>query len=253
MGGRARQARHATGMTRNNLADWISFFDSNHPIYVNARHSKVHAGLVAAGIERYLARPDLTVLDYGCGEALYAERLAARTGRLILCEAAPHLRERLQARFAGDAHIAVVAPEAVAALPDRSFDVIVMHSVAQYLTAGDFTALLALFRRLLRADGRLIVGDVVRPDVGIVTDARALLALAAANGFFIAALFGLMRTALSGYRKLRQRMGLTRYSEADMLRTLKAAGFSARRAAHNIGHNQARMTFEAAPVSSPQQ
>lgn len=232
------------------MADWISFFDSNHPIYVNARHRQVHAALVAAGIGRYLARPGLTVLDYGCGEALYAERLAEHAGRLILCEAAPHLRERLQQRFAGDGRIAVLAPEAVAALSGQSLDLVVMHSVAQYLTVADLTALLALFRRLLRADGRLVIGDVVQPNVSIVTDARALLALAAANGFLVAALVGLMRTALSGYRKLRRRMGLTRYSEADMLRTLAAAGFSARRAARNIGHNQARMTFEAAPAES---
>jgi hypothetical protein len=46
---------------------------------------------------------------------------------------------------------------------------------------------------------------------------------------------------------LRSRLGLSRYAEAEMIERLAAAGFSARRAATNIGHNQARMTFLAQP------
>jgi len=44
---------------------------------------------------------------------------------------------------------------------------------------------------------------------------------------------------------LRTRYGLTRYGEAAMTEKLAAAGFSAQRAAQNIGHNQARMAFMA--------
>jgi hypothetical protein len=89
---------------------------------------------------------------------------------------------------------------------------------------------------------------VVKPDVSAFTDAAALLGLAAANGFFFAALFGLVRTLLSGYWKLRQQAGLTRYSEDEIVAALNAAGFSAEQAEHNLGHNQARMTFVAKPV-----
>ena len=67
----------------------------------------------------------------------------------------------------------------------------------------------------MREDGAFVLGDVVKPDVSAFTDAAALLGLAAANGFFFAALFGLVRTLLSGYWKLRQQAGLTRYSEDD--------------------------------------
>jgi len=52
---------------------------------------------------------------------------------------------------------------------------------------------------------------------------------------------------VSDYWRLRSRLGLSRYSEAEMIERLAAAGFSARRAATNIGHNQARMTFLAQP------
>lgn len=235
-------------MTENKLADWISFFDTDHPIYVNARHRAVHARLVAFGIAQYIRKPGMSILDYGCGEAFYAGRIAEQSGRLVLCEAAPHLRQSLKGRFADNETIAVLSPEDASALPDGSADLIVMHSVAQYLTKDEAARLFVLFRRLLRKDGSFVLGDVVKPDVSAVTDAAALLGLAAANGFFFAALFGLIRTLLSGYWKLRQQAGLTRYSEDEIVSALVASGFSADRAADNLGHNQSRMTFVAKPA-----
>jgi hypothetical protein len=78
-----------------------------------------------------------------------------------------------------------------------------------------------------------------------LSDGLALLRYAAANGFFLAALAGLTRTALSRYRKLRSELGIARYSEAEFLRNLRAAGFSAERLPKNVEHNPARMTFRA--------
>ena len=230
------------------MADWISFFDTDNPIYVNERHRRVHARLVAIGIGSYLTRPGLSVLDYGCGEAYYAGAVAEKSGKLYLCEAAPQLRHALQQRFAGNEKISVLSPEQAAALPEASLDLAVMHSVAQYLTPAELDRLLALFRRLLRKYGRLVLGDILQPQVSAFTDAAALIGLAAANGFFFAAVAGLVRTLLSDYWTLRQQTGLTRYAEVEMLEKLKAAGFSAERAKHNIGHNQMRMAFVAKPA-----
>ena len=45
----------------------------------------------------------------------------------------------------------------------------------------------------------------------------------------------------------RSDLGLTTYSEAEMIEMLTAAGFRAQRHRPNFGHNQARMAFEARP------
>ena len=235
-------------MTGSKLGDWISFFDSDNPIYVNARHRAVHARLVARSISRYIRRPGMRILDYGCGEAYYAGRMAEQCETLMLCEAAPHLRVALERRFEDNEKISVLSPEQAAALPDGSVDLVVMHSVAQYLTREEAARLFVLFRRLLPPDGLFVLGDVVKPEVSAGTDAAALLGLAAANGFFFAALFGLVRTLLSGYWKLRQQAGLTRYSENEIKSALARSRFSAERAEHNLGHNQARMTYVAKPA-----
>jgi hypothetical protein len=42
---------------------------------------------------------------------------------------------------------------------------------------------------------------------------------------------------------LRAKVGLTRYSEEEIIEKLAAAGFSASRARQNIGHNPWRISF----------
>jgi SAM-dependent methyltransferase len=226
---------------------WLTFWDSSHSIYVNARHRDVHYSLIAQQIAALAPSPQARVLDYGCGEALHADRVAAAAGELLLCEGAPRVRAGIAARFAGNAKIRAVAPEDVERVADHSLDLIVLHSVAQYLTPEELAKLLALFHRLLNADGILVVSDIIPSDVAASTDALALLRFGAAKGFFVAAVTGLVRTVLSDYWRLRTRYGLTRYGEAAMTEKLAAAGFAAQRSPRNIGHNQARMAFIARP------
>lgn len=225
--------------------DWISFWDSQHSIYVNARHFDVHYRDIADGIVALLPRENLRVLDYGCGEALHAGAVAAKASRLTLCESAPHVRDHLAARFAGDGKIAIASPDEVAAMPAGSFDIIVVNSVSQYLTPDELDRLLGVWKRLLAPGGALIVGDVNPPGVSAVADLAALLRYAWRNGFLFAALAGMARTLFSDYRALRQKLGLTTYSEAEFLAKLRAAGFSGERLTRNLEHNPARMTFRA--------
>jgi len=228
---------------------WIDFYDSAHSIYVNAHHRDVHFRQLASDLAAYV-RPGAAVLDYGCGEALHADLVAANASQLILVEPAPGVRARLTARFAQNAKIEVSGADRLADLADHSIDLVVMHSVAQYLTPKELDAAFAKFRRLLRPDGMFVLGDVIALNASALQDAASLLRFGAREGFFFAAVGGLARTALSPYRRLRSTLGLTRYDEAGMIAKLTAAGFTARRAGRNIGHNGSRMTFLALPQGS---
>jgi SAM-dependent methyltransferase len=229
------------------MGDWIAFWDSEHSIYVNGRHRDVHYRTIAQDIRAYVPE-GVAVIDYGCGEALHADLVAARARALVLCEAAPAVRARLAERFAGHPKIALRSPDEIAALPPGSFDVIVLHSVVQYLTPKELDDLLAQFHRLLRTNGLFILGDVIPPHVSAWGDAAALIRFGAREGFLGAALVGLARTFASDYWRLRSHLGLTRYGETAVVEKLAATGFSARRAPANIGHNPARMTFLAQPA-----
>jgi SAM-dependent methyltransferase len=226
---------------------WLAFWDRPHAIYVNARHKDLHYRGIAAQIAALVPSPQAGALDYGCGEALHADVVAAACGELYLCDGAPSVRAGLAARFAGNAKIHVLAPDAVELIAHNSLGLIVLHSVAQYLSTAELQALLAAFRRVIAPGGILVVSDVLAPQRSAVVDVATLLRFAAAKGFLLAALGGLVRTVFSDYRRLRARYGLTHYGEADMLATLGAAGFTAERAAKNIGHDQTRMAFVARP------
>jgi ubiquinone/menaquinone biosynthesis C-methylase UbiE len=187
------------------------------------------------------------VLDYACGEALSASQVAAACGQLILAEPAPGVRGRLIARFAPNTKIRVRSLDDVRKMQDQSIDLVVMNSVAQYMTAEEFDTALVNVRRILKPSGKLVLGDILQPHVGMGRDVTALLSFGLRHGFLKDALIGLVSTALSDYRHLRSRIGLQRYSEDEIAAKLKAAGFAGQRANTNIGHNRWRMTFIARP------
>src|SRR4030088_3506068 len=235
------------------MDDWIDYYDSTHTIYASKRHRDLHFQVIAKHISGYTPSAEAVVLDYACGEALSAARVAEACGKLILAEPAPGVRGRLIARFAPNTKIRVRSLDDLRTMTEKSVDLVVMNSVAQYMTPAELDSAFTVIRRLLKPGGRLVLGDILRPEVGMFRDVLALLRFALAHGFLKDALIGLMSTALSDYRQLRSRVGLQRYGEAEMIAKLTGAGFTASRAGRNIGHNPWRMTFVAHHAFSPQQ
>jgi ubiquinone/menaquinone biosynthesis C-methylase UbiE len=231
--------------TLSTMDDWIDYYDSTHTIYASRLHRDLHFQVIARDIIGYISSPDAVVLDYSCGEALSASRVAEACGKLFLAEPAPGVRGRLIARFAPNTRIRVRSLDDLRKMDEQSIDLVVMNSVAQYMTPAELDAAFAVIRRLLTPGGRLVLGDILRPEVGMFRDVIALLRFATTHGFLKDALIGLASTALSDYRQLRARVGLQRYSEAEMVAKLAAAGFTGSRAHFNIGHNPWRMTFVA--------
>jgi hypothetical protein len=227
---------------------WAEFWNRETSIYVNDRHRRVHYEGIARDILKYVPGPGARVVDYGCGDTLSADRVAAACGQLLLCESAPMVRARLAARYAGSANISVIDPLGFAGLDPRSIDTIIVNSVVQYLSAADLGKLLGLAREKLTGGGRLVLGDIVPRQVSPVRDALELFRFAAANGFLIAAAIGLVRSSLSSYPRLRRELGFLQLDEADVLRALEQAGLAGRRDYPNIGHNRARTTFVATPL-----
>jgi ubiquinone/menaquinone biosynthesis C-methylase UbiE len=225
------------------MPSWIDYWNSDHPIYVSDRHKALHASGLAADFRRHIPSPAAAVLDFGCGEALYAEEVARSCGALTLSDAAPAVRAKVAERVKGHPNITVQSAEETSAMPDASFDLIVVNSVAQYLTVDQLAGLLPVWRRMLKPEGRLVLADIIPPGVSPATDAAALLSFAWKGGFLGAAVAGLVKTALSDYRKIRGELGFTMHTETDLLALLARNGLRGERSRPNFGHNQARMTF----------
>lgn len=225
--------------------NWTDYWNQDTTIYASDRHKQVHYAGIARDLISCIRSPDARVVDYGCGEALSAGRVAVACGHLYLCDSASRTRERLAARLAGVRNLSIISPQEFEALPGGSVDLIVANSVVQYLSAEQFAAFLTTSRAKLAAGGELVLGDIIPRSVGPLTDATQLLKFGWANGFFLAAGFGLVRSFFSSYRKTRAALGLLQLDERQILDMLAQAGFSARRHYPNLGHNSARMTLVA--------
>ena len=119
------------------MSDWIKLFDSNHTIYANARHKKAHFKLIANDIASYIRSKDSIVLDFSSGEAISANIVSDSCAQLFLAEPAPCLRGRIKKRFNNNKKIKVFSLNEAYSIPDNSIDLVVMHSVAQYMTNSE--------------------------------------------------------------------------------------------------------------------
>ncbi|GAA3203606.1 class I SAM-dependent methyltransferase [Nonomuraea helvata] len=225
------------------MSAWLDAWNGDQSLYVNDRHRRCHYSAMAEEIIALLPPGARRVLDYGPGEALSAGRVAEACEEVILCEAADTMRAALAGRYAGHPGVTVIGPDGLARLADRSVDLVVVHSVVQYLSADELDVLLREAHRLLAPCGRLVLSDLVPPGAGLLSDAVELLRFGFRSGFLVAAVVSLARTAFSPYSRARRRRGLTRLSERQMAGLARQARLTGRRLPANLGNNRTRWAF----------
>jgi SAM-dependent methyltransferase len=136
-------------------------------------------------------------------------------------------------------------------IPPASLDVVAVVSVVQYLPREELRRLLDRWHAQLRPGGRVVIGDVIPPSIGPLSDRLAVLAYCRRNGALLPAIRSILATALSDYRRVRHALGLTSYDEAEIRDLLGSHGFALTRHARNLGVNQARMTFVGRRLARP--
>ncbi|SCL34442.1 Methyltransferase domain-containing protein [Micromonospora nigra] len=227
------------------MSTWLDEWNRGQDVYVCDRHRDRHYRAMADTMVGLLDGRRGRVLDYGPGEALFADRVAGACDEVVLCEAAGSIRTRLADRFADHPRITVIGPAELAALPPGSVDLMVVHSVVQYLNPDELHSLLTTAHRLLADDGRLVVSDIIPPGAGVVADTVDLLRFAAREGFLRDTLGHLARVAVSPYARTRRRHGLLRLDEPEMRARAARAGLTGRRLRPNLGNSRSRWTFSA--------
>jgi SAM-dependent methyltransferase len=233
------------------MKSWQDFWDAPNAIYVGRRHQEVHFAKVLCGVRRFVpAGAAAVVLDWGCGDALGADELAQTCRTLLLYDRADSTRRRLLLSYGGSPKIRIVDDAELAAFAMASVDLIVVNSVVQYLSRSQFTDALRLFRRLLKSNGKLLLGDIIAPDTPLVGHVTTFLRFAWQNGFFVAAIVGLAHNFVSPYRKLRHDAGYACYTDMQMLGLLEDNGFVGERLASNIAVSQLRFSYLARKSSA---
>jgi SAM-dependent methyltransferase len=226
------------------MKSWLDFWNAPNAIYVSRRHQDAHYAKVLSGIRRFMPAGGAAVaLDWGCGDALAANDLAQTCRTLLLYDRADATRSRLLANYAGSPKIRVLDDAELDAVSPASVNLIIVNSVVQYLDRRQLVDALHLFRRLLKSDGKLLLGDIIAPDTPLLGHVTTFLRFAWQNGFFVAAVIGLARNFVSPYRKLRRDAGYACYTDMQMLGLLGDNGFVGERLASNIAVSQLRSSY----------
>lgn len=235
-----------TAVQRCLAQNWIELWNGPNPMWLNDRHLQARCRRVVDDILSLLAgRAQPIVLDYGCGEALEAHRMAAVTGRFFLYDAPPAILDRVKTRYAATPNVEVIGDEKLRAIPKASLDVVVMSSVIQYLSPTQFETLLERFFAQLKPAGEILIGDVIPPTGDHVDYALTLLADGLRYGYFWAAVRGMIVMRFSHYWDLKRSLRYSYYSEEAIVALLRRHGFEPERLPLNIGGGRGRMTFRA--------
>ena len=186
---------------------------------------------------------NFSVLDFGCGEALYAEELAKRCAQLVLVDSSKNMRETLISRTKSVNSISILDLEEFDDLSNNSFELIIVNSVFQYMQLDETQTTLRKLSSKLKSNGKLIIADVIPPDLSMVSDVISLLKFGLRKGFFFMSLVGMLKTFFSNYTSLRREVGLSVYSIEDFTNLLIQNGFEVKLMPKNFGHNQSRKCF----------
>jgi SAM-dependent methyltransferase len=225
------------------MNSWLAYWDAPNASYVSGRHKRAHYDVVFAGVRPHLPGRDGVVLDWGCGEALAAERMAEIAGTVLLYDAAASTRERLRELHGAHPRVHILDDDALSGLAIGSIDLVIVNSVIQYLGKQDLAAALTLLSGLLKPGRALLVGDVITPGTPTLRHVTMFLGFALRRGFLLAAMAGLARTSASPYRRLQREIGLAAYAPDEMIALLAQHGFAAEKLAANIAVSRHRASY----------
>ena len=183
--------------------------------------------------------PGTRVLDFGCGFGYVADSLAAKVAEVSLWDFSWNMRRQARLLTAQHQNIVFLDFSGPAAHSELSFDLIVVNSVSQYMTAEEFSRWLGCWQRLLRPNGRLVLSDLIPSGPRPASECVDFLLFSARNGFLMRALSkGLAE--LRRYPKANLSLLLHSVSHEDLLEKATAAGLRVEFLPSNLTHRRGR-------------
>jgi cyclopropane fatty-acyl-phospholipid synthase-like methyltransferase len=224
---------------------WAGYWETlNAESWLYREQSELYVEQLAAAIE---LRPDMRVLDFGCGFGFVVELLTGRVAEVCFWDGAENMRRHTLARVAGRDNCRLLDLAEPKAVPDGTrFDLILVNSVVQYMTRDEFAGWLADWRRLLAPGGRVVVSDLIPPEHGSMRDVLDLLRFGRRRGVLVRALRQLAGGFFS-YGKRRHATPLARYGRDELERLGQSASLRVSFLAANLTQFTRRTTamFEA--------
>lgn len=238
--------------SRSSMADagWASYWEglsSRHRIFAAESSEYVDRLLEAVPVPR-----EARVLDFGCGFGHTAHALAPHVGEIAVWDAASNMRRGARLTLAETPNASYVDLSDPATAAPACWDLILVHSVVQYLSEAELQSWLRHWRRMLVPGGRLIISDVPTPASSGVRELGEMLRFAAGRSMLLPALRDGIAEA-GRYREQRATLPLTRLTMATLEGYAAAAGLSARQLPVNLSYRRGRISvvFQPLPPAEP--
>lgn len=232
--------------------DWVEYWDALDEGQLLFRpEADEYVRNLAAAVP---LSPALRVLEFGCGYGFVAEGLAGLVGEVFLWDAAPGMLRHASARLAarGNVRALDLSDPAGDAYAPR-FDLVLVNSVVQYLTPGEFAGWLRRWRGLLAPGGQVVVSDLSAPGASVWRDVLSLLSFSARRGYLRRAV-GNVLAERGRYGRMAAARPLYRPGREEVARLADEAGLGARFLARNLTHFSARaavvLTVDDSPAPS---
>ncbi len=186
-----------------------------------------------------LVRRPQRVLDFGCGFGHTAAELAPMVGEIWAWDAAVNMRNHASRRLAGIANARMIEPDQLESGTLPPFDLILVHSVIQYLTAEELAACQRLWAGLLAPAGHVVLSDLLVPARPAWPEFFELLLFARRHGFLGNAIVGGLKE-IARYSRMRKTRPLHQHDGATLERGAHAAGLNLRVLPVNLTHRSGR-------------
>src|SRR4029453_13582528 len=235
------------------MVDWATYFGRlapDSPLYREQSAAYVKALTDAIGV-----RADQRVLDFGCGVGFVPRVLAPHVAEVWFWDPSPNMRrvaERITAHVPNASFLDIAAELAgqrdAARGIGRTFDLIIVNSVAQYMAASEFWGWLPRWRTMMAADGVLVLSDLIAPTHGGLSDTAALPRFGARRGWPLrgaAAAVG----GIQNYWRTSRNVPLLRVGRDELIRRAAESDLNVEVLARNLTHLRKRWTAVLRPRS----
>jgi 2-polyprenyl-3-methyl-5-hydroxy-6-metoxy-1,4-benzoquinol methylase len=183
----------------------------------------------------------LRVMDFGCGTGHIAEALASRVSEVAVWDASQAVRARTAKRLASHTNITFL--DLTSDLGIRAsgcFDLIVSHSVVQYMSRDELLGWLRTWGSMLSPRGVVVLSDVISETRNTARELFDLVIFAARNRVLLG---GLLEEASSVLRYTRTRVDspLLSLSPTELTDLAARKGLQLEVLPSNLGHKSGRL------------
>jgi protein-L-isoaspartate O-methyltransferase len=226
--------------TQRNGPDWASYYEA---LPSDLDQTPKEATDYVTRLTRIVAlRPEMDVLDFGCGLGFVTALIAPLVQSVYVWDNVERMRRCAVERARKSGRVRILDWPGSTRAPATTFDLVLVNSVVQYMSERELASWMAAWRGLLKIGGIVVLSDVIPPDSTFAKEVRDTIWFA----FRSRVLFRDPRKLFKEYQRYSQTRRL-----APMLRLTSErvqelgheAGLEARRLPTNLTFRTNRLSF----------